>query len=135
MRIDEDEWIVRDLAQQIFEIHESGSPYIPKHLPPAHLTAWLDKFTLKHGLSKPDAENVLDSLLIVLQTGTVEQKQAAMTYLGRSGDPELIPHFLDHISSSDPDLKQLASLGIWYSAPPGYRSNPVSYTHLTLPTN
>ncbi len=125
MRIDEDEWVVRDLAQQIFEIHESGSPYIPKHQPPAHLTAWLDKFTLKHGLSKPDAENVLDSLLIVLQSGTAEQKQAAMTYLGRSGNPDLIPHILDHINSSDPDLKQLASLGIWYSAPPGYNSNPL----------
>jgi len=123
MRIDEDEWIVRDLAQQIFEIHESGSPYIPKHQPPAHLTAWLDKFTLKHGLSKADAENALDSLLAVLQSGTVEQKQAAMTYLGRSGDPDLIPHILDHINSSDPDLKQLASLGIWYCAPPGYKSN------------
>ena len=123
MRIDEDEWIVRDLAQQIFEIHESGSPYIPKHQPPAHLTAWLDKFTLKHGLSKADAENALDSLLVVLQSGTVEQKQAAMTYLGRSGDPDLIPHILDHINSSDPDLKQLASLGIWYCAPPGYKSN------------
>ena len=123
MRIDEDEWVVRDLAQQIFEIHESGSPYIPKHQPPAHLTAWLDKFTLKHGLSKPDAENVLDSLLIVLQSGTVEQKQAAMTYLGRSGDPDLIPHILDHINSPDPDLKQLASLGIWYCSPPGYKYN------------
>jgi len=123
MRIDEDEWIVRDLAQQIFEIHESGSPYIPKHQPPAHLTAWLDKFTLKHGLSKPDDENVLDSLLIVLQSGTAEQKQAAMTYLGRSGNPDYIPHILDHINSSDPDLKQLASLGIWYSAPPGYNLN------------
>ena len=123
MRIDEDEWVVRDLAQQIFEIHESGSPYIPKHQPPAHLTAWLDKFALKHGLSKPDAENVLDSLLIVLQSGTAEQKQAAMTYLGRSGNPDFIPLILDHINSPDPDLKQLASLGIWYSAPPGYHLN------------
>jgi len=123
MRIDEDEWIVRDLAQQIFEIQESGSPYIPKHQPPAHLTTWLDKFTLKQGLSKPNAENALDSLLIVLQSGTVEQKQAAMTYLGRSGNPDLIPHILDHINSPDPDLKQLASLGIWYSAPPDFNLN------------
>ncbi len=120
MRIDEDEWVVRDLAQQIFEIHESGSPYIPKHQPPAHLTAWLDKFTIKHGLSKPDPENVLDSLLIVLESGTAEEKQASMTYLGRSGDQYLIPHMQDHINSPDPDLKQLASLGIWYCAPPGY---------------
>lgn len=120
MRIDEDEWVVRDLAQQIFEIHENGSPYIPKHQPPAHMTAWLDKFSLEHGLSKPDPENALDSLLVVLESGTTEQKQSAMSYLGRSGDPELIPHLLEHINSPDPDIKQLASLGIWYCAPPGY---------------
>jgi len=120
LRIDEDEWVVRDLAQQLFEIAEKGSPYIPKHQPPAHLTAWLDKFTLKQGLSKPNPENALDSLLIALESGTIEQKQAAITYLGRSGDPKLIPHLLDYINSSDPDLKQLASLGIWYCAPPGY---------------
>ena len=120
MRIDEDEWVVRDLAQQVFEIHELGSPYLPKHQPPAHLTAWLDKFTLKHGLSKPNPENALDSLLIALESGTAEQKQAAMSYLGHSGDPTLIPHMFDHIKSDDPDLKQLASLGIWYCAPPGY---------------
>ena len=59
MRIDEDEWVVRDLAQQIFEIHELGSPYVPKHQPPAHLAAWLDKFAIEQGLGKPDAENVL----------------------------------------------------------------------------
>ena len=121
MRIDEDEWVVRDLAQQLFEIYETGSPYIPKHQPPAHLTSWLDKFTLKHGLSKPDPENALDSLLIVLESGTVEQKQSAISYLGRSGEPEMIPHLLEYINSPDPDIKQLASLGIWYCAPPGYR--------------
>jgi len=120
MRIDEDEWVVRDLAQQVFEIHELGSPYLPKHQPPAHLTAWLDKFTIKHGLSKPNPENALDSLLIALESGTAEQKQAAMSYLGRSGDPALIPHMIDHVNSADPDLKQQASLSIWYCAPPGY---------------
>jgi HEAT repeat protein len=124
MRIDEGEWVVRDLAQQIFEMHESGSPYIPKHLPPPHLTAWLDKFALKHGLSKPNPENALDSLLIVLESGTAEEKQAALAYIGRSGDPHMIPHILDHINSTDPDLKQLAALGILYCAPPGYTSKP-----------
>ena len=94
------------------------------HQPPAHLTAWLDKFTLKHGLSKPNPENALDSLLIVLESGTVEQKQSAMTYLGRSGDPDLIPRMLDHINSPDPDLKQMAALGVWYCAPPGYKLKP-----------
>ena len=123
MRIDEDEWVVRDLAQQVFEIHESGSPYIPKHLPPPHLTAWLDKFAHKHGLRKPNAENALDTLLIVLESGSAEEKQAALSYIGRSGDPGLIPHMLDHITSADPDLKQLAALGVQYCAPPGYVLN------------
>ena len=120
MRIDEDEWIVRDLAQQVYEVYESGSPYIPQHQPPAHLTAWLDKFALKHGLGKPNPENALDSLLVVLEQGSNEEKQAALNYLGRSGELKLIPDLYHLVSSPDPDLKQLASLGIWYCAPPGY---------------
>ena len=120
MRIDEDEWVVRDLAQQIFEIHEKGSPLIPKHQPPAHMTAWLDKFALKHGLGKPNPENALDTLFAVLESGTVEQKQAAMGYIARTGDPGLIPQIMPFTNSPDTDLKQIACLGAWYCSPPGF---------------
>ncbi|MCJ7735191.1 MAG: HEAT repeat domain-containing protein, partial [Anaerolineales bacterium] len=122
MQIDENEWVVRDLAQQAFEIHTTGSPYLPKHHPPAHLSSWLQKYASQQNLGNPTSENALDLLLGALDNGTDEQKQAAMTYLGRTGDEKIIPNLnKDLLNSKVPDIRQQAALTIWYCAPPGYK--------------
>ena len=53
MRIDEKEWVVRDLAQQAYEILEIGSPYLPQNTPFPHEAPWLIDFAAKQDLPSP----------------------------------------------------------------------------------
>jgi HEAT repeat protein len=123
MRIDEDEWIVRDLAQQVFEILQTGSPYIPVPETPPHKAAWLHSYAEKQDMVIQTSETALDLLLNTLEDGSSEQKQAALHYLRREGKTEVIPVIVNALEDSDSDVKQQAALTLWYCAPPGYKTS------------
>jgi len=121
MRIDENEWVVRDLAQHVFEIFETGSPYLPGPLPPLHTATWLRTFSEQHNLAVHSPETALELLLSALEKGSDEQKQAALIYLRRLLNSESIPALLNLFKDSNPDVNQLAALTLWLCAPPGYK--------------
>lgn len=115
MRIEEKEWVVRDLAQQAHEILTTQSPYLPHAAPPAHEAPWLSAFASRQSLSPPTAENALDLLLNALSSGSAEQKQNALAYLSRNATKELMPLLLDLTRAKTPDLSHQAALSIWLS--------------------
>jgi HEAT repeat protein len=121
MRIDENEWVVRDLAQHVFETFETGSPYLPGPLPPLHTATWLRTFSEQHNLAVHSPETALELLLSALEKGSDEQKQAALIYLRRLFNSESIPALLNLFKDSNPDVNQLAALTLWFCAPPGYK--------------
>ena len=122
MRIDEDEWVVRDLAQQVYEIHDKGSPYLPHSNPPSYLAPWLREFASKHKLPAPTPETALDLLLQALENGSVEQKQASLIHLQSEGNPDILPQLISLYRDPDPDVRQQAMLASWFCLPPGYTS-------------
>ena len=67
MRIDEKEWIVRDLAQHVYGIIHSESPYIPRPHTPLHMATWLRSFAEKHNLSMLSSETALELFLKALE--------------------------------------------------------------------
>lgn len=113
MRIDEKEWVVRDLAQQTHEILTTQSPYIPQPTPPAHETPWLHEFTTRQSLPPLTPENALDHLLKALDLGFEEQKQDALAHLSRSAKPDLIPVFQEFTRSDSFVIAHQAALTIW----------------------
>jgi HEAT repeat protein len=121
MRIDEDEWVVRDLAQHIFEIFQTGSPYLPTPLPPLHSAAWLRTFSEQHNLAIDSPESALELLLTALEKGSAEQKQASLVYLRRFFNSETIPALITLLQDSNSDVSQLAALTLWFCAPPGFK--------------
>ncbi|NOQ40378.1 MAG: hypothetical protein GQ562_08680 [Anaerolineales bacterium] len=126
MRIDEDEWVVRDLAQHVFELFQTGSPYIPVPQPPLHTAAWLRTFSEQHNLSVLSPETALELLLTALEKGSDEQKQAALIYLRLLFNTESIPALLKLLQDSNPDVSQLAALTLWFCAPPGFKVTSAS---------
>mgnify|MGYP001132262916 CR=1 FL=1 len=121
MRIDEKEWVVRDLAQQTHEILKSGSPYIPQDTPPPHQAFWLTEFTAVQDLPQPTPENALDLLLKALELGTYEQKQNALGHILRTGKEELIPAILELADYEAFEMAHQAMLVIWYCARQRYK--------------
>ena len=126
MRIDEDEWVVRDLAQHVFELFQTGSPYLPVPQPPLHTAAWLRTFSEQHNLAVHSPESALELLLTALEKGSDEQKQAALIYLRRLFNSESIPALLKLLQDSNPDVSQLAALTLWFCAPPGFKFTSAS---------
>ncbi|MGB2962626.1 MAG: HEAT repeat domain-containing protein [Anaerolineales bacterium] len=122
MRIDEDEWVVRDLAQQVFEILQTGSPYLPTPQPPAHAAAWLRTFSTQHDLVMLTPESALELLLNALENGSAEQKQAALIPLRQENYLEVVPSLLKALEDSNPDVHHQAALTLWYCTPPGYKT-------------
>lgn len=120
MRIDEDEWVVRDLAKNVYEIHEKGSPYRPHSTSPSYLAPWLHEFTSKQELPAPTPENALEVLLQALETGSDEQKQAGLIHLKSEGNPEIIPDLAKLYQHPNPVIRQQAMLAAWFCLPPGY---------------
>jgi hypothetical protein len=121
MRVDEDEWVVRDLAQQVYDYHKNGSPYVPVPRLSLDSSSWLHRFASNQGLAEPKPETVLETLLEALKTGTDEEKQASLEILPRFAGPELIPDLADLFNHPNPDVRQQAMLAAWYCSPPGYK--------------
>jgi len=120
MRIDEKEWVVRDLAQSSYQVMKEGSPYLPQHIPPPEKAPWLLDFAAKGNFTAPGSENALEYLLKALETGTDDQKQNSIAYLARSGNPDVIPQLLKAAQGNRFDIAQQAELAAWYLAPPRY---------------
>jgi HEAT repeat protein len=126
MRIDEDEWVVRDLAQQVYEIHETGSPYRPQSNPPSYLAPWLHEFTSKQELPAPTPETALEVLFQALEIGSDEQKQAGLIHLRSEGNPDIIPVLTRLYRDPNPDVRQQAMLTTWFCLPSGYTPRSTS---------
>ena len=123
MRIDEKEWIVRDLAQHVYGILQSESPYIPNPHTPLHKATWLRSFAEKHNLAMLSPETALELLLKALEIGSEEEKQAALPYLRRLGGLEIAPKLLQFIGSFTPLVRHNTALTTWYIVPPDYHSS------------
>ena len=118
MRIDEDEWIVRDLAQHVYEILHTSSPFIPRPQTPLHQAAWLRSFSQQHNLAMLSVETSLELLLKALEIGTGEQKQAAIPYLMRISDEKASQAMISALDDPNPDVQQYAAIALWYSTSP-----------------
>jgi len=120
MRIDEGQWIVRDLAQQVYENHQNSSPYIPTNRPSPASAAWLHAFASRQELPEPRPETALEMLLKALTAGSDEQKQASLEYLSYLGGIEIIPELQKLFRYHNPEVRQQAMLTAWYCSPPNY---------------
>ena len=121
MRIDEKEWVVRDLAQQTYEILQTKSPYIPRDTPPPHEAPWLIEFAKAQEYPPPAPENALDLLLKALEVGSYEQKQNSLAHLSRTGQEDLIPALLEIANYESFAMAHQALLTIWFCAPQRYK--------------
>jgi len=132
LRIDENEWVVRDLAQHVFEVFETGSPYLPTPQLPVYKSAWLHTFTEQHNLAAVSPKTALDLLLTALEKGTGEQKQASLSHIRRLFIPDHIPSLLKLLDDPDPVITQQAALTLWFCLPPDYK---ISLSHKETRTN
>ena len=115
MRIDEDEWIVRDAAQNAYEDLLSPPPSLPKPEPPLEDIPWLIAFAGEQGLGLSSrSEQTAQVLVEALQEGSHAQQTAALYLIRREGITDVFPDLYSSLKSPHQEIRAQAALTLWF---------------------
>jgi len=78
---EDDQWVVRNSAQEVLEDKRKPNPHIPKRLPPPSESPWLIAFAGKKGEGISPDKPPTDLLLLALKSEDPEEQLAALAYL------------------------------------------------------
>jgi HEAT repeat protein len=108
MQVEDDQWAVRNLANQYLEQMANPSSRIPQKLKPPSESAWLIEFAGKQGKGIPRGSPATDILLNAFKTGNTEERLAALPYLKRVGDEGIIGAFYNAMYGDDLEVREAA---------------------------
>lgn len=132
MQIEDKQWVVRNAAAEAMEIRRQAAPYIPHRLPPPTESPWLIAYASKLGMGITPDKPPVDLLLSALQSGSLEERLAALDYLRivptegvfgvlfqamYSGDPDLreaVFHTISEMAARGVDVPDPAQFGVGY---------------------
>ena len=106
LRLEDEQWIVRNAADEILDARLRSTIYIPKRLPPASECPWLIKFASKKGLGITPGKPATEILLMALEEGSEEEQLASLDYLRISNSLEIFPVFYQKLSGGNPILQE-----------------------------
>ncbi|MGD0877164.1 MAG: HEAT repeat domain-containing protein [Anaerolineales bacterium] len=81
LQTDDDQWIVRNSAQEVLEERQKPNPHVPKRLPPPSESPWLVTFAGKKGEGISPDKPPIDLLLLALKSDDPEERLASLAYL------------------------------------------------------
>lgn len=112
MQTDDDQWAVRNLAQQYVEEISRRNPRAPKKLTPPSETPWLIEFASKQGVGIPSGDPAINLLITAFKYGALEERLAAIPYLKRNMSEGVIGALYNGIYSEERDVSTAAFLAI-----------------------
>jgi HEAT repeat protein len=106
MQVEDNQWAVRNLANQYLEQKAHPDPRIPRPLSVPSETPWLIEFAGKQGMGIPRGGAATDVLLNAYKHGETEQRLAALPYLKRVADQGIIGSLYNGIYGEDPEVRE-----------------------------
>lgn len=119
LRLEDDQWIVRNAANEVLERKLHPVQSIPKRLPPASECPWLIAFAAKKGLGISPNTPATEVLLMALTEGTELEQLASLDYLRISSSPKIFPIFYKYLQSSNSIMREAIFRTIWEMASRG----------------
>lgn len=119
LRLEDDQWLVRNAANEVIERKNHFIPSIPKRLPPPSECPWLIAFAAQKGLGISPNTPATDILLMALTEGTELEKLASLDYLRVSSSPKIFPIFYNLMQGNDTVLREAIFRTIWEMAAKG----------------
>jgi len=117
VRMEDNQWVVRNAAEQAIETHKKPHPAIPHPLPSPADTPWLVTFAGKHGLGiAGGGYTATEMLLKALKTGIEEQQLSSLDYLRDNPDPGVIGVVYNILFTDRGIVREIALNTIWYMA-------------------
>jgi HEAT repeat protein len=112
MQTEDDQWAVRNLANQYVEEISMRDPRTPRKLTPPSETPWLVEFAAKQGVGIPRGGPATDLLLKALRFGNPEERLASIPYLKQTPSEGVISAFYNAIYGDDPEVREACYLTI-----------------------
>jgi HEAT repeat protein len=112
MQVEDDQWAVRNLANQYVEEISKRDPRVPKKLTPPSETPWLIQFAGKQGVGIPRGGPATDVLITVFKYGTTEERLAAIPYLKRNANEGVIGALYNGVYGEDPEVSEAAFIAV-----------------------
>ena len=112
MQVEDDQWAVRNLANQYVEEISKRDPRVPKRLVPPSESSWLVEFAGKQGVGIPRGGPATDILLKAYRSGDTEERLAAIRYLKRNANEGVIGTLYNGVYGDDPEVRDASFLAI-----------------------
>jgi len=108
LQVEDEQWAVRNLAQQYLEQLSNSSTRVPGKLTVPSELPWLIEFAGKQGVGVPRGGPATDLFLSVFKTGDPEQRLAAIPYLKINATEGIIGALYNGIYGDDPEVREAA---------------------------
>jgi HEAT repeat protein len=112
MQVEDEQWAVRNLAQQYLEQIANASPRVPRKLTVPWEVPWLIEFAAKQGTGISKGNPATDVLLNAFKTGDTEQRLAALPYLKNNASEGIVAAFYHAMYGDDPEVREAAFYAI-----------------------
>ena len=119
MRIEEEEWIVRDAAQQAYEDFVNAPPGLPRAADKLEESSWLTAIAEQEQLDPYQGNNLYKLLMKALEVGSVPEKMAALYHIRRRGISDVFPEIYYLLNDEHPGVRRETGLTLWYLAASG----------------
>ena len=108
MQVQDDQWAVRNLANQYLEQMEKIDPRVPRKLTTPSESPWLIEFAGKQGVGVPRGGPATDILLNAFKSGQTEERLAALPYLKRVANEGIIGALYNAMYGEDAEVREAA---------------------------
>lgn len=112
MQVEDDQWVVRNLASQYLEQANKTDPRIPQKLVNPADTPWLIEFAGKQGMGISKSGPATDVLLNAFKFGSTEERLAALPYLKPIANEGIVGALYSGMYGEDIEVREAAFLAI-----------------------
>lgn len=112
MQVQDDQWAVRNLANQYLEQMGKIDPRVPRKLTIPSESPWLIEFAGKQGVGIPRGGPATDVLLTAFKSGETEERLAALPYLERVANEGIIGALYNAMYGEDAEVREAAFYAI-----------------------
>lgn len=112
MQVEDDQWVVRNLASQYLEQATKVDPRAPQKLPNPSDTPWLIEFAGKQGMGISKSGPATDVLLSAFKFGSTEERLAALPYLKPIANEGIVGALYSGMYGEDIEVREAAFLAV-----------------------
>jgi HEAT repeat protein len=106
IRVEDEQWVVRNSAGEVLDSKEALDPRIPRPLTTPSETPWLIEFAGKQGVGISPGSPATEILIAALNSDSEEDRLAALPYLKRMPNESVISNLYNAMYRDDPELRE-----------------------------